>query len=45
MVARLFGDFLLNNGPFVKAFEHIAFAVLDRKGETLAAFADEFPSG
>lgn len=42
MVASLFAEFLQNGGPFAGAFEHIAFAVLDREGETLAAFAAVF---
>lgn len=42
MVARLFGEFLVNNGPFATAFEHVAFAVLDRRGDTFAAFAELF---
>lgn len=37
-VAELFGEFLLGAGAFSKAFEHVAFAVLDRHGDTLAAF-------
>ncbi len=42
MVARLFGEFLLNDGPYAKAFEHVAFAVLDRQGDTLKAFEQAF---
>jgi uncharacterized protein (TIGR02452 family) len=42
MVASLFAEFLLNGGPFASAFEQISFAVLDRQGETLAAFAEIF---
>ena len=38
MVAALFGEFLLPGGPFAKAFENVTFAVLDRHGDTLAAF-------
>jgi len=43
-VAGLFGEFLLNDGPFARAFEHVAFAVLDRGGETIAPFMDVFGS-
>lgn len=42
MVARLFAEYLLDDGPFAKAFEHVAFAVLDRAGDTLQAFRDIF---
>lgn len=42
MVARLFGEFLLGAGLFANAFEHVAFAVLDRKGDTIAPFAELF---
>ena len=42
MVAGLFGEFLLGEGPFAKAFEHVAFAVLDRAGGTIEAFEREF---
>jgi uncharacterized protein (TIGR02452 family) len=42
MVARLFGEFLLEKGVFARAFEHVIFAVLDREGEILSAFADVF---
>lgn len=42
MVARLFGEFLLGAGPFATAFDHVAFAVLDRKGDTIAPFAELF---
>ncbi len=42
MVARLFGEFLLRDGPFAATFEQVTFAVLDRRGDTLAAFADVF---
>ena len=41
-VAKLFGEFLLNDGPYSRAFKHIAFAVLDRHGSTLQAFSDVF---
>jgi uncharacterized protein (TIGR02452 family) len=41
-VARLFGEFLLPGGTFAKAFAHVSFAVLDRQGDTLAAFANVF---
>lgn len=42
MVARLFAEALKDGGPFATAFYHVAFAVLDRTGETLAAFAERF---
>ena len=42
MVARLFGEFLLDGGPFATAFEHVTFAVLDRKGDSFAAFVNVF---
>ncbi|MDB5288907.1 MAG: hypothetical protein JWL69_148 [Phycisphaerales bacterium] len=42
MVARLFGEFLLGDGPFAAAFEHVEFAVLDRQGDTIAPFAGMF---
>jgi uncharacterized protein (TIGR02452 family) len=42
MVARLFGEFLLSGGPFATAFEHVSFAVLDRRGDTLAEFQKVF---
>ena len=41
-VARLFGEFLLGDGPFARAFEHVGFAVLDRTGETISPFAEKF---
>jgi uncharacterized protein (TIGR02452 family) len=44
MVARRFGEFLLPGGAFARAFTHISFAVLDRQGDTLAAFANVFGS-
>ena len=44
MVARLFGEFLLDDGAFATAFEHVTFAVLDRKGDTFAALASVFGS-
>ena len=40
MVAGLFREFLTEGGPFARAFEHITFAVFDRKGDTLRAFAE-----
>ncbi len=43
MVARLFGEFLLN-GPFAGAFQHVSFAVLDRKGDTIETFEEVFGS-
>ena len=42
MVARLFKEALTGGGPFATAFEHVSFAVLDRGGETLAAFERQF---
>ena len=42
MVAGLFGETLLGSGPFAAAFERVDFAVLDRKGETIAAFEKMF---
>lgn len=44
LVARLFGEALLH-GPCAKAFEHVAFAVLDRAGATLTAFENVFGRG
>ena len=41
-VAGLFGEFLLDGGPFAAAFERVEFAVLDRRGDTLAPFAQRF---
>lgn len=41
-VARLFAGMLANGGRFARAFEHVAFAVLDRRGDTLAPFAAAF---
>jgi uncharacterized protein (TIGR02452 family) len=42
IVAELFGEFLLVDGLFSRAFDHVAFAVLDRKGETIAPFEATF---
>lgn len=42
MVARLFAESLLGDGHFATAFEHVTFAVLDRNGDTFAAFASAF---
>ncbi len=42
IVATLFAEMLLGAGPFATAFEHVEFAVLDRKGETIAAFEKVF---
>jgi len=42
MVANLLGEMLLGTGPFATAFEQVAFAVLDRRGDTLAAFEEVF---
>ena len=44
MVARRFGEFLLDDGPFARAFEHVTFAVFDRKGQSFAAFDQVFGS-
>lgn len=44
-VAELFGEFLLNDGPFAGAFDTVAFAVLDRRGDTIAPFANTFGAG
>jgi uncharacterized protein (TIGR02452 family) len=44
MVARRFGEFLKEGGAYAHAFTDVTFAVLDRGGATLAAFADVFPS-
>jgi uncharacterized protein (TIGR02452 family) len=42
LVARLFAEFLLYDGEFASAFEQVTFAVLDRQGDIIAAFADVF---
>lgn len=42
MVARLLGESLLPGGAFAGAFEHVTFAVLDRQGDTIAAFERVF---
>lgn len=44
MVAGLFAKALLDDGPFAGAFEHVAFAVLDSQGRTLASFAEALKS-
>jgi uncharacterized protein (TIGR02452 family) len=41
-VAKLFGEFLLPGGRFAGKFEHVAFAVLDRRGDTIAPFVELF---
>jgi len=41
-VAELFGEFLLGSGPYARAFEVVAFAVLDRGTETIGPFAAQF---
>jgi uncharacterized protein (TIGR02452 family) len=41
-VAGMFAEFLLPPGPFATAFEHVTFAILDRQGDTLSAFAEVF---
>jgi uncharacterized protein (TIGR02452 family) len=43
-VAGLFGEFLLRDGPFARAFEHVAFAVLDRSGDPIGPFMHVFES-
>lgn len=42
LVAKLFADFLLPGGRFAGKFEHVAFAVLDRRGDTIAPFTEMF---
>ena len=42
MVANLFGEMLLGSGQFAKAFDRVEFAVLDRRGDTIAAFEKIF---
>ncbi|HWB09958.1 MAG TPA: TIGR02452 family protein [Pirellulales bacterium] len=42
MVARLFAEFLLDGGPFARAFTHVIFAVLDSKGDGIAPFLQTF---
>jgi len=42
MVSNLFGEMLLGQGAFSHAFERVEFAVLDRKGDTIAAFENVF---
>jgi uncharacterized protein (TIGR02452 family) len=42
LVAQIFGEMLLGDGAFSKAFEHVTFAVLDRNGENFHAFAEAF---
>lgn len=44
LVARLFGEFLLGDGPYRHAFSHVVFAVLDRKGDTIVPFRQVFGS-
>lgn len=41
-MARWFAAHLLHNPKYRKAFEHIVFAVLDRKGAAVAAFEAQF---
>ncbi len=45
LVARLFGEFLLGEGRFARAFTHVTFAVLDRTGATIGPFVQTFGSG
>ncbi len=42
VVAQIFGEMLLGDGAFAKAFEHVAFAVLDSKGNNIAPFVEVF---
>lgn len=42
MVARVFGEFLLEAGPYSHAFETVTFAVLDRGSDTIGAFEEQF---
>lgn len=44
-MARWFADHLLRNPKYQKAFAHVTFAVLDRKGEAFAAFGAAFNEG
>ncbi|HTE20218.1 MAG TPA: hypothetical protein VK689_17780 [Armatimonadota bacterium] len=41
-MVRLFGDFLLGDGLFARAFAHVTFAILDRHGEIIAPFTEVF---
>jgi uncharacterized protein (TIGR02452 family) len=42
LVAQIFREMLMGDGAFAKAFEHVTFAVLDRKGDNFTAFAETF---
>jgi uncharacterized protein (TIGR02452 family) len=42
LLARLFSGALSPPGRFAGKFEHVAFAVLDSRGDTLAPFAELF---
>ncbi|SFG38769.1 hypothetical protein SAMN05518865_111184 [Duganella sp. CF458] len=41
-IPRWFAQQLLHNPNYRNAFEHVVFAVLDRKGASLAAFEAQF---
>jgi uncharacterized protein (TIGR02452 family) len=41
-VAELFANHLLGEGRFARAFSEVVFAVFDRKGKTISAFAERF---
>ncbi|WP_154668102.1 hypothetical protein [Pseudoduganella violaceinigra] len=41
-LARWFAEHLLRNPKYRGAFEHVCFAVLDRKGAAFAAFEAAF---
>jgi|GEM_PF-6039572 len=38
MMAQVFRNLLRHEAPFAHGFEHIVFAVLDRRGTALEAF-------
>jgi uncharacterized protein (TIGR02452 family) len=41
-VAELFGDMLLGEGRYARAFAEIVFAVLDRRGDIIRPFVERF---
>ncbi|HEY8751777.1 MAG TPA: TIGR02452 family protein [Tepidisphaeraceae bacterium] len=41
-VAGLFAELLLGTGHYAHAFQHVEFAVLDRRGDTIAPFSKIF---
>lgn len=43
-VAELFAGYLLGNGRYAKAFTEVVFAILDRRGDIIRAFAETFGS-